>query len=118
MAEKKYQWHKIAESEGELMMGDNHIGVVEVKGRKICIGKYEEDWFGFAYKCPHASGIMADGYIDAIGNVVCPVHRYKFSIKNGRNTSGEGYYLKTYPIEKREAGLFIGLEDSGLFSLW
>ncbi|NII24324.1 Rieske 2Fe-2S domain-containing protein [Pseudoflavitalea sp. X16] len=118
MVEKKYNWHKIAESEAELVMSDHHIAVAEVKGKKICIGKHQQEWFGFAYKCPHAGGILADGYIDAAGNVVCPLHRYKFSLKNGRNTSGEGYYLKTYPIEQREDGLFIGLPDQGLFNLW
>ena len=59
---------------------------------------------------------MADGTLDAVGNVVCPVHRYKFSLQNGRNSSGEGYYLTTYPLEQREDGLYIGFEEKGLFS--
>ena len=118
MAENKYKWHKIAESEAELILGDNQIAVVEVNGKKICLGKYQQEWFGFAYKCPHASGILSDGYIDAVGNVVCPLHRYKFSVKNGRNTSGEGYFLKTYPVQLREEGMFVGLPDQGLFGLW
>lgn len=118
MAEKQYNWHKIAEGAAELPMSERHIAVVEVKGKKICVGQYQQEWFGFAYKCPHAGGIMADGYIDSVGNVVCPLHRYKFSVKNGRNTSGEGYYLKTYPIEQREDGLFVGLPDNGIFNLW
>jgi 3-phenylpropionate/trans-cinnamate dioxygenase ferredoxin subunit len=118
MTEKKYNWHKIAESEEELMANENHIAVVEVKGKKICLGKHQQEWFGFAYKCPHAGGIMSDGYIDAVGNVVCPLHRYKFSLKNGRNTSGEGYYMKVYPVEQRTEGLFLGLPDQGLFGLW
>ena len=115
MSEKNYNWHQVAESEAELPFATNGIAVVEVKGKKICITKQQQEWFGFAFKCPHAGGIMADGYIDAIGNVVCPLHRYKFSIKNGRNTSGEGYYLKTFPIKTTEAGIFVGLEESSLF---
>jgi 3-phenylpropionate/trans-cinnamate dioxygenase ferredoxin subunit len=43
------------------------------------------------------------------------VHRYKFSLQNGRNTSGEGYYLKTYPVEVRGEAIFVGLPDGGLF---
>ena len=54
-----------------------------------------------------ASGIMADGFIDAAGMVVCPLHRYRFSLQNGRNTSGEGYYLKTYPTQMKEDGLYV-----------
>ncbi len=103
------RWHKIAESENELPFADNHIAVAEINGKKICIGKYNGGLFAFAYTCPHASGIMADGYIDPLGNIVCPVHRYKFSLQNGRNTSGEGYYLKRWPVEIREEAIFVGM---------
>lgn len=115
MTEKKYTYHQIADHPSTLSFNQQGIAVVELKGKKICITRYKEEWFAFGYKCPHASGIMADGHIDAVGNVVCPVHRYKFSLKNGRNTSGEGYYLKTYPVEVREEAVFVGIPDGGLF---
>ena len=100
-------WHKIAESAQELNFAANHIAVIETAGKKKCIGRYNGKLYAFAYNCPHASGIMADGYIDALGNIVCPVHRYKFNLQNGRNTSGEGYYLKHWPVDVREDGVYI-----------
>ena len=112
---KKYKWHKIADSLNEIEFASNNIAVVDLDGKNICLGKSNEGVFAFAYKCPHASGIMSEGYIDALGNVVCPVHRYKFSLKNGRNTSGEGYYLKTYPVEVRGEAIFVGIPEGGLF---
>lgn len=115
MTEKKYQYHQVAEHPQELAFNEQGIAVTEIKGKKICITRHREQWYAFAYKCPHASGIMSEGYVDAVGNVVCPVHRYKFSLQNGRNTSGEGYYLKTYPVEVRGEAIFIGLPDGGLF---
>ena len=116
MAEKKYTWHKIADHINELDFAANHIAVVTIKGKNICIGKYQGGVFAFAYKCPHAGGIMSDGYIDALGNVVCSIHRYKYDMKNGRNVTGEGYYLKNWPVELREDGVYVGLEESG--SIW
>ncbi|WP_207511060.1 Rieske (2Fe-2S) protein [Longitalea luteola] len=115
MTEKKFQYHQIADHPSELAFNQQGIAVVEVKGKKICITRFGNEWFAFAYKCPHASGIMSEGYVDAVGNVVCPVHRYKFSLKNGRNTNGGGYYLKTYPVEVREEALFVAIPDGGLF---
>ena len=102
-------WQKIAESIHELPFAANNIAVVEMAGKKICVGQYNGKLYAFAYKCPHASGIMADGYIDALGNIVCPVHRYKFNLQNGRNTSGEGYYLKRWAVEEREDGVYVTL---------
>ncbi|MCX6318725.1 MAG: Rieske 2Fe-2S domain-containing protein [Bacteroidetes bacterium] len=118
MTEKKYTWHKVADYVSELAFGDNQIAVVELKGKKICLGRYREALFAFAYKCPHAGGIMADGYIDALGQVVCPLHRYKFSMANGRNTSGEGYYLKHWPVEIRGDAVYVGQEESGFWNLF
>ncbi len=108
-------WHKVSDSEQQLFFQSNNIAVAEVNGKKICIGKTAEGLFAFAYKCPHASGILADGYIDPLGNVVCPIHRYKFSMKNGRNVSGEGYYLKHWKIEKRGEEVWVEMEESSFF---
>ena len=112
-------WYKIADHINELNFSDNNIAVTEAKGKKICIGKFNEKIFAFAYKCPHAGGILADGYIDALGNVICPLHRYKYNMENGRNTSGEGYYLTHWPVEQREDGVYVEMkEGSGLFGLF
>jgi 3-phenylpropionate/trans-cinnamate dioxygenase ferredoxin subunit len=116
MSDKKYTWHKIANHINDLDFADNNIAIAELKGKKICIGKYNEQVFAFSYKCPHAGGILADGHIDALGNVVCPLHRYKFRMVDGRNTSGEGYYLKHWPVDIINEAVFVGMEESsGLF---
>ena len=106
-APELFHWQKIAASPAELDFAANDIAVVETGGKKLCIGRYNDALYAFAYTCPHASGIMADGYIDALGNIVCPAHRYKFNLQNGRNTSGEGYYLKRWPVEVRDDGVYL-----------
>jgi len=107
MFESDKKWHKIGEVEAEFQWQNNQMCIIEVEGKKITLAKHQEGLYAFAYKCPHASGIMADGFVDALGQVVCPLHRYRFNIKNGRNMSGEGYYLKTYPLEQRADGIYI-----------
>jgi nitrite reductase/ring-hydroxylating ferredoxin subunit len=118
MPDKKYTWQKVADHINEIDFAPNNIAISELNGKMICIGKIKESLFAFAFKCPHAGGILADGYIDALGNVVCPQHRYKYNLKNGFNVSGEGYYLKTWPVEVSEKGVFIGIEDSGGLFGW
>jgi len=108
---KQYNWYRVE----DLLVANQEIVVVDIHGKKVCCTRYEDSLYAFAYKCPHASGMMADGFIDDTGNVVCPLHRYRFSVKNGYNSSGEGFYLKTYLVEQREDGVYIGLEKTGLF---
>ncbi len=101
------QWHKVAESELELDFGSNGIAVAEIQGKKICIGRHQGNLRAFQHKCPHASGLLSSGYIDALGNAVCPLHRYKFCLANGRNVSGEGYFLKTAAVRVEDEGVFV-----------
>lgn len=99
-------WHKIAESVAEINFSPAGLAEVEVAGKRVCLAHYKEQLFACAAKCPHAGGTMAGGYTDALGNIVCPLHRYKFSLGRGHNVSGEGYYLKTYPV-KEEDGIWL-----------
>ena len=115
MSHPKISWHKIAETIQELQFNDSGLLAMEVNGKIVTLAKVNNALRACAYKCPHAGGILSDGFIDAAGNIVCPLHRYKFSLQNGRNVSGEGYYLKTFVAEIREDGVYVGFEEKGLF---
>ena len=108
--ERKYKWHRIADELSAIDFSGDGMAGIEVENKKLCLVLFREELYACNTRCPHAGGILTGGYIDASGNIVCPVHRYKFNLKNGRNSSGEGYHLKTYPVEKRADGIFVGIE--------
>ena len=116
MEQKTTNWVKIAESAADFSWQPNQMCIIRAGDKTITIAKHNDQLYAFAHKCPHASGIMADGTIDALGNIVCPLHRYRFSMQNGRNSSGEGYYLKTYPVKTDDSGVYIGLNSTGFFN--
>ena len=112
---KKVTFHKIANSVEEIEFGVNNLVQLNAGGKKICLVKHDETLFACTAQCPHASGVLADGFIDPLGNIVCPLHRYKYDLKNGRNVSGEGYFLKTYAVEIRDDGIYVGIDSFSLF---
>ena len=114
---QQINWVKVADFVEAIFFNANNIAEVEADGKTICVAKHNEELFAFAAKCPHASGLFVNGFIDALGNVVCPLHRYKFCLNNGRNVTGEGYYLKTWPVEIRDEGVFVGMPKNKLFGL-
>lgn len=118
MSGADYKWYKVAEHPDEIDWSASGLAEIQVNGKMVCVARVGDVLFGCAHKCPHAGGHMADGYIDALGNIVCPLHRYKFNLQNGRNVSGEGYYLKTYPVEIREDGVYVGMESKGLLGFF
>lgn len=105
-------WHKIADDIKDLIFNSKNLVEVTVGNKRICIAQLNnQNIRAFAATCPHAGARMVEGYLDALGNIVCPLHRYKFDLKNGRNTSGEGYFLKTFPVEVRQNGVFVQFDE-------
>lgn len=82
---------------------------IPVGGRTVCLLRREDQLFAFAPKCPHAGAPLCEGWLDAQGRLVCPLHKYRFDPSNGRNTSGEGYKLRVFPVEMRDGKVFVGL---------
>lgn len=77
--------------------------------RKICLLRRGETLFAFSDRCPHAGAPLCEGYTDARGHLVCPLHGFRFELSRGYNSSGEGYKLKTFPVEIRAEGIFVAL---------
>jgi nitrite reductase/ring-hydroxylating ferredoxin subunit len=88
-------------------LSDGKITEVQIAGKLVCLLKKGDTVFAFSATCPHSGGKLCDGWLDAQGRVVCPLHKYRFNPANGHNTSGEGYKLKTYPIELKENSIFV-----------
>jgi 3-phenylpropionate/trans-cinnamate dioxygenase ferredoxin subunit len=83
----------------EVNIGDKQIGLLK-KGESL---------FAFSATCPHTGAPLCEGWLDARGHIVCPLHKYKFNPANGYNSSGEGYKLRTYPVEIRDGEFFVGI---------
>ena len=105
-----HQWHRIANNISDLQFGSKKMAIVVIDGRQICIARHPTGLFAFTNNCPHAGGKLSEGFIDSLGNIVCPVHHYRYNLKTGRDTMGEGYFLKTWPVEIREEGVYVGIE--------
>lgn len=102
----------MADHPDEIGWGDNQIAVMQVSGKKVCLAKFRDELFAFTAVCPHAGGNLGEGCLTGSGHIVCPVHHYKFNIRNGYNVSGEGYYLTHWPVAIRQDGVFadFGIE--------
>ncbi len=105
-----YNWCKLADSLEEIKFGPNGLVQVDVPGKTITLALSKGKIFACPQKCPHAGGNLSEGFLDPLGNIVCPLHKYKFNLINGINTSGEGYYLTRYPVEIRANGIYIAIE--------
>ncbi len=109
--ERKYRWMKLDIATDECRQPEGGIMEVMIEGRPVCLVSWNEKWYAFSGTCPHAGAPLAKGELDPRGIVICPRHGYSFNFRNGHNTSGEGYRLSCWPVEKREDGLYIGFRE-------
>lgn len=102
-----YNWHKVAATVSSLE--ENKPTESATDSKKVCLLRRGAVVYAFVATCPHAGAPMCEGWVDATGKLVCPLHKYRFDPANGRNTSGEGYKLFTYPVELKGDEIYIGL---------
>ncbi len=93
-------------------VAENKLIEVTIGIRRIGLLKRGEKVYAFTAACPHAGSPLCEGWVDALGRIVCPDHKYRFDPTNGRNTTGEGYKLFTYPVEIRADEIFVGTQKS------
>src|SRR5687768_391991 len=101
-----YTWYETLKPED---LPEGVITELELPAKKIALLRKGEALYAFAPTCPHSGAPLCQGWLDTMGRIVCPLHKYRFDPANGRNTSGEGYKLKTYPLELRDGLIYVAL---------
>jgi 3-phenylpropionate/trans-cinnamate dioxygenase ferredoxin subunit len=103
-----YNWYKIENITASVLQ-QNVMREFIVNEKHVGLLKRGDNIYAFSSICPHAGGNLCEGWLDARGRIICPVHNYRFDPATGRNTSGEGYKLFTYPVEVRNNDIYVGL---------
>lgn len=89
---------------------EEFVELIMVDRKKICLVKHQNKLYALANNCPHAGGILSGGWCKN-GNIVCPLHRYAYNLETGKGLPGQNDYIDTYPIEQREDGFYVGLQE-------
>ncbi|MEZ5022597.1 MAG: Rieske (2Fe-2S) protein [Chitinophagales bacterium] len=108
----RYKWVKLNEDQSYKLkvLEISKPTFVRVDDHRICVVRLDEGWFGVNNICPHAGAALHAGHCNKAGIVACPVHGYKFNVKTGISVDGNNYHVKTFKIEKREDGFYIGIK--------
>lgn len=74
----------------------------------ICLTRYDETVYAFENRCPHQLMELSKGICSEDKKVICPWHRFAFSLEDGKG--GGGLYMEIFPIKEEENQLFIGFK--------
>ena len=104
------EWVRVQEISGmgHRYVDDGKAALVTVNGVKLCIVRKGDQLFAVRDRCPHAGGPLHKGFVNENGHLVCPWHRFKFCVEDGKSAAGEGYAVESFPVQIHPEGTYVG----------
>lgn len=104
-------WIKIFSSSDEMKkaLALNQPRLLVVHSKRICLVRQDHELLAVGDSCPHNGESLSKGSVNYLGEVVCPWHGQRFSLKTGRECAERSRDLITYPVKEDIEGVFLAL---------
>jgi len=84
-----------------------------IGGAQVAVFRISDDEFRAAQNvCPHSGApVLHQGLVGDHGGapkVTCPLHKRSYSLEDGRNLSGEGGRIRTWPVRVQDGAVWVG----------
>ncbi|MHA6249382.1 Rieske (2Fe-2S) protein [Pontibacter sp. CAU 1760] len=106
-----YSWHKVFDSaqDANAQVPLRKLHQLELAGHTLCLAHTAAGFFAVEDACPHLGHSLSKGTTNYLNEVICPWHSYRYNLQNGRECEYRSRQAKTYPVEIRPDGVFIGI---------
>jgi nitrite reductase/ring-hydroxylating ferredoxin subunit len=74
---------------------------LDVLGLRLAFFRTADGVVALSGRCPHSGGSLGHGWVDD-GEVVCPLHRWRFKLSDGRCTTIRGEGVHRFRCEVRD----------------
>ncbi|TXE14282.1 Rieske (2Fe-2S) protein [Algoriphagus aquimarinus] len=91
------------------MIPERSIHKIHLDEKVIALVRLGEIFYAFQADCPHRGTSLIEGTLTNRGEIICPLHKYRFEIKSGKVKVGSCGDLEIYQNELTEVGLKIWL---------
>ncbi|WP_422007889.1 Rieske (2Fe-2S) protein [Roseivirga pacifica] len=102
---------KVFQSEEQLKAAftEKSIRIVRIGEKKVCLAKHGQAFFAFQQLCPHQMHPLKEANITAFGEVVCPLHEYRFNLKTGQEANNRCQAMQTHQLQITTDGVYLNL---------
>lgn len=83
--------------------------ILKIGDKKIVIVRHNDTLHAFEPLCPHQHEPLHRGEITKAGEIVCPLHHYRFNLVTGRECEQRTRDMETFPV-KIDTEIFIGID--------
>lgn len=92
-------------------MGSESRKIVRIGDKRICLVLNNGEFHAFDHLCPHNQHSLLEGTINYQNEVVCPLHSYRFSLKDGSECEQRTRPLKIHSLKIKSDGVFLEVND-------
>jgi ferredoxin-nitrite reductase len=78
-------------------LAEGRAKLVRARGEEMAVFKNNGQLYGIQNICPHEGGQLCNGWIEG-GEVVCPLHGYKFDLKTGACSTDPKLKVKVFKL--------------------
>ncbi len=104
-------WYQLFESAEEALaqIPPQKAVTVQIGTKRLCLARVGDRFFALQDACPHSGAPLSKGHVNEGGEVVCPLHAYRYRLLDGVEAYERSSAAKNYPVELRDEGIFIGI---------
>lgn len=84
--------------------------IIEIKGVEIALFHRDEGVTAVSNICPHSGGALGEGLLTD-GDIVCPLHFWRFKLDSGRSVRPQGYWIKRFPVKLENGWIYLDLPE-------
>ena len=88
---------------------ERKIKKLQAGNARIALLRIGDTVHAFDARCPHRGADLSQANINGAGEIICPLHQYRFALKTGDVRAGYCAALPVYRNEISETGLLIHL---------
>lgn len=89
------------------LIPERQIKKIRLGEKEIALIRLGEDFYGFQLFCPHRGASLLSAFTNGVGELICPLHEYRFDLKSGQVKSGFCENLEVFACTLTEEGLKI-----------
>jgi nitrite reductase/ring-hydroxylating ferredoxin subunit len=95
------KWIKIFDSwaEASSRLPENDPYILQIGEKKISIVRHGANLYAFEPLCPHQHEPLHKGTVNREGEIVCPLHAYRFNLVTGKEHLERCRDLETFPVK-------------------
>ncbi len=105
---KNLKWYKVLGKDDTLPEG--RVKTVIAGHQTIALTHFKGKFAALDNHCPHQGGPLGEGQIEN-GWLRCPWHGYDYHPCTGKPPEGFSDSVPRYPVEEREDGIYVGVEQ-------